>query len=436
MKFTVNVGKLLAAIDPCIDISLSSKNSIKDFIGLGKIYIKSNKDNEELYVKSFNGKIAIDGTLNNLMVDDLSLSVSEDGFITLDSKHLVSALESFNSEQSVVFNLVNKTDQSKELFIHDAADDTQYQTLTCFNDDVEIPSKIEDSEVENKFKIGRELFLSGQNKISFALCSDSQKVEFLYWVMRVKGDRIRFASGMGGMFAFYDVEGKNIIDSTKKDFNILFSSEYTPSMVKVLKEISDSSITVKESKSQPHKVSVSAGIYTLLLVGMDPPNDWINDVDLFNRDTSDCRFVVKAEDWEYACRGADATHTDEMKKEEKTHSVNLCFDSVKNVVEVKSENALKSIRKVKVSDFTTSCGLKEHNCSSYSKYVSSVLNFVKSGFIQFEFASKKDSTAKGGIVKVYCNASDKVADGSSLKSTNLASGVSEYSTVMFVQNFQ
>ena len=429
MKFTANVTNLLRAISPAVEVATNQKSGDKEFIGYGKIHLVANKEKQEVQINVFNGKIFLNGILNNILTDGLILNVLEDGETTVEVKHFDNALSSFNENQIIEVELKQK-DSSKELFIKDDSDKTQYQTITCYDSGIVGPKEAEKYALT--FKINKEMFISGGKKISFAFGVEEDRPQFFFWALRYKKDDVRFVSGMGGMFAIYEIYGKGVVDTKEKEFNIYFYNDCMPILAKILNNVSDNIVEIKETdKNEAYQIVFSTNAYKVIVVGINASISWPNEQNLLDK-KNDFKFVTSLADWNYAYRGAAATYTDEMKKQEQVHRVSIHVDAKKQLVEMKSDQGLKFSRKIKIIDVESPEGINEHHCTTYSKFVQHIPDcWSKDGNVQIEFSS--DPANK--VLYAFYNAGDKVVEDSrALRSTNAATGLQESMTYMFVRS--
>ena len=379
-----------------------------------------------LDISSYNGKISVVGQLTSVSVDDLNFELNDKGSVTVDAKCLGEALESFPVEEIVVFELKEK-DGAKELYIKEKNDEDQYQTLTCFDEAVKMP------ETPKKFvkevSVQRDCFISSLNKISFAFGYESERHVFLHWVLRVSPNKLRFVSGTGKVFAILDIEDTKAVN-TKDTFNILFFNEFSPSINKILSSVSDNMIKIKESDvSDNYQILLSTSKFEIALTGMNPDIKWVDENSLLNKDYG-IKVITKNSDWNYATKGIEATHTDEMKKEGIPHKVALDLDINKKTMLIKAENTLKSLRKINIIDCVYPKDKPQYSCMTYSTILSQVTSCGdKEGYMQMEF---QGDVGKQPII-IYYNALDKISDGKSLNKTNGATGFAEKFAVIFIQ---
>jgi hypothetical protein len=106
------------------------------------------------------------------------------------------------------------------------------------------------------------------------------------------------------------------------------------------------------------------------------------------------------------------------------------IDQKKNIITTKSENQIKSTRKIPIIDGVFPDGNISYKSATYSDYLANIAScWAKEGNIQMEFSG---DTGKKPII-VYFNAGEKVLDGKTLKNVNIATGATEKFVMFFVQ---
>lgn len=424
MKFE---AKSLVFADTILPVTeLSQKDGQKEFIGINKINLFIDKDGIDF--SSNNGNASISGRIEPLSTDNINFKFVDEGEVCVDASQLRNALLSFHSDENVEIEL-KKIDGSQELFIRSCTDKEQLQTVSCFDEQVEITKMV--SSFDKEISINRDVFTSAVNKIAFAFGYEKERGngEFLYWVLRAKKDNLRFASGTSGIFAVLDVSGDKIY-STNKEFDILFLNTHMPILLKVLNKIKDEDIAIKVSApSTNYQIVVSTKIFNMVLTGMNSSVEWINENSVLDK-VYPLKVITKISDWDYATKGVLATFTPEMRKQGQPHKTIMEIDQKKNIITTKSENQIKSTRKIPVIDGTFPDGNNLYKSATYSDYLANIAScWEKEGNIQMEFSG--DVGKKPIIVRF--NAGDKVLDGKTLRRVNVANGATEKFVMFFVQ---
>jgi len=426
MKFKVNSAVFASVVMPILEVS--QKRGVKDFDGINKVNLKI-ENTDDITISSYNGNMAIKSNVDMTLVDGLDFVFEEKGEICLDANQLKSALTSFPPGEIVEIEL--KTDgTAKELYVKSSSDEEQFQTVLCFNDLIDLPTPA--TVFKKEIAIDKNIFASSVDRIKFAFGFERERGngEFLYWVLRAKKDSLRFASGTSGIFAILDIEGDSVYKSSGSDFDILFLNAHMPILLGLLSKISDEEISIKVSDENNYQIIVSTKDFDITLLGMNPSIEWIDEEKTLNKNYP-FKFVTKIDDWEYASKGIMATFTPEMKKQGQHHKALLEADFSKEILTLKSENQVKSSRKIPIIDSDTP-DEDSNTCKSatYSDHILSAITcYGKDGNIQIELPG---STGKKPIF-VYFNAGDKVMSNKTLQKVNISNGCTERFVVFFVQ---
>ena len=425
MKFEVKSLVFADTILPVIE--LSQKNGQKEFVGINKINLFVDK--EGIDFSSNNGNASISGRIEPLATDEIDFKFVEEGEVCVDASQLRNALISFHKDDNVEIEL-KKVDASQELFIRSCVDKEQLQTISCFDTQVDIPQV--SSSFDKELTINKEVFTNAVNKVAFAFGYEKERGngEFLYWVLRAKKDKLRFASGTSGIFAVMDVSGDKIY-SSNKEFDIMFLNTHMPLLLNVLNKIKDEEITIKVSDPKTnYQIVVSSELFNIVLTGMNSSIEWINENTVLDKDYP-LKVVTKVSDWDYATKGVLATFTPEMRKQGQPHKTIMEIDKNKNIITTKSENQIKSTRKIPILDGVFPVdGNNSYKSATYSDYLAHIAScWNKEGNIQMEFSG---DAGKKPIV-VYFNAGEKVLDSKTLKRVDITNGAVEKFVMFFVQ---
>lgn len=425
MQFSVNSTIFLNYLLPVLE---TSQKGVKEFFGLNKVNLNITKNN--IKVSSYNGSLTVEANITELNSNDLLFNFIQEGNVTIPSDALKSALMSFPKGEEVLFQLEEK-DNKKSLYIKQKVDTEQYQTIPCCESSIEIPEK--SKKIVNDISISKEVFVSAVKNIDFAFGSQKGgKQQFLYWILRVNNDNLRFASGTGAIFAILDVCGKDAftINSKTKEFNLLLLNEHSNSILSILDQQDGGNIKIQQSdKKDVYQIIIESGMYTIIMCGLNTDIEWI-DENVFLTSEYDFKTVSKISDWDYACKGANATFTEQVKKEKRPRRSIMNFDFTKNLITVQADEAYKSSRKVEILDKVVLQGMKEHKCATYTDYLSQIPEcWNKDGTVQIHMQVSK---TKSPIV-VYFNASDKIVNPTLLKKINPTTGIEEKFAIIFIQ---
>ncbi len=416
MKFKINVTTM---IDNIVGfIKLSSRGGMKDFAGFNKINLKSTK--QGLNISIFNGQSAVYGTLTNVNIDDLSFLNQKDGQATVDAKYLQNALKSFKDDQIVII----QSDKSS-LSIKRQIDEQEFNTVTVFTESVQIPQQ--PKKYVTQVKINKELFKKAVKKIQFAFGFEQTRPKFKNWALRLDKNYVRFASGTGSLFAVNSYTGVGITSMSKK-VSLSINNDVTQKQIMpFLNMTTDSDITIRVSdKNDKYQMSISDSNFTMRIVGLDSEIQFVDENLLLNK-TFNNKYVTNIKDWSYATMGALATFSQDMKKQAKPSRSLIQFDSVSQSLSVRTDDTLKSKRKIAILDSKTS--EDAHKCATYSQYISNIPTcYDDSGNIQICCESGVGTKA----VVVHYNASDKVTDEANLKAIS-PSGYEQQFALIFIQ---
>jgi hypothetical protein len=385
MKFAATAGGFISAISFAAEVSQNA--AVKDHADLNKITIKADKD--QITVLAFNGRVGIESNLSNLTTNDLGYKFEEEGLCTVNSKDFLNIMTSFNIKESLHFETKAGLDNTNELVVSKESDKEEFQTLPVYpqNDAVNLPAK--STNFANEITIRKDIFSESLKKIRFAFGFENKdsKVRYLYWVLRLSKNKVRFVSGTGSLFACLDVEGKNIIKSGGKT-SLLFPTRPVDLLLKILAATAEEDVMIKESDpkdtSVPYQIVIKTNIADIILVGLDASISWIDEDAQMGLDFTH-KFVTKIEDWEYTAKGIEATFNDAFKQTQRCHRASVEVKPKDSVIVVKADDFMKASRKVPVQslDFPKDAGDATFICPSV--YLSEIKKQVKDGYVQFEF---------------------------------------------------
>jgi hypothetical protein len=423
MKFSVSSTGFISAVSFATEIS--QKCALRDYEDVNKITISSSKD--KMVISAFNGRIAIESEASNILYSDLQYNFENEGNVTVNSKDLANVLDSFDKNESLVFEL-KKENNIEELVISKSNDTEQFQTLTVYPSEVKLPQKAQ--KFIKELTIGKDILIDAVSKISFAFGYENNRQRYLRWQIRADDDKIRFISGTGSLFACLDKIG-NKINKSAPEVEFFIPVEHTPLLVKILSLITDDSITIKESdpkeKKTPHQIVIKTSLGEMILVGMTEGLAWIDENSFLGLDYSH-KFITKISDWVGPIKGILATFNEDFKKSNKTHAATFEADISRKVVLVKASENMKSLRKVPLLD--SQCGSKNNNpkfiCPSTYLATTEQNAPDKDGYVQIEFMDGQ----KKPVVMVHYSGT-KVQDREKAKKNDDISKISERFIVFF-----
>jgi len=423
MQFIVQSGTFLKAISPVIEVACKSVD--KTFDSAFKLTIDASE--KGITATSFGGKVAIDADISEFTVEDLNYKFISKGKITVNAQKLSAALASFDFEEEVVFNVKNIENSGKDLYILKLSDKEEYQTLSCFIDDVIVPAKA--TKFIKKMTISRNTFLSSVKRVYFAIGFEADMARYMHWVLRTDKDKISFAAGSGARFAILELRGKNIAQVTPEKSTFLFPKDHTNILVNVLSSSSQDDIIISQSDASeekvPYQIVVNLGLYNVTLVGMNASIKWIDESKLLNVDY-DYKVITKISDWAYVGKAVLATVDDQLKQERRPHKAFFNFDMKKNVLVVKTSDSMKSHRKVNIVSSDVK-GTSPKEITSMALYFSEIPACINDpdGYCQVEFNKPENPV----IVRYY--ASDQIQDKDKLVKQNTFASVDESFTMFF-----
>lgn len=429
MNFSVKVLGFKNAISHVIDVA--TKDFIKDSVGENKIVIAP--DSQGISVSAFNGKMSIVEELSDINNDDLNYTFNEDGEVTISAKDLVKVLDSFSPNEIIVFE--QKADSS-EVYIKKSKDDEQYQTLPCYKQEIAFPRDA--AEFDKEIEIRRDILLIGIDRIFFATGFEEQREKYLYWIMRINKNDVRFAAGTGAIFSVVNFSGDDIIKSDKYGDELLISKDHTPVLCKILSSLTCDKIVIKQSSATddkaPYQIVVSTPNMKIKMVGMVPNISWIDESVILDSEY-DSKMIIDISELEMASKGTMATINEEIQKSNKITQSQVIIDPSKSIMTVQTKDLMKSVRKVPIVDYYSKDGDKdEHQFVCSSTYLKDVTKFSsKTKYVQLEMVKNKndDSKKKAILFRYYAN--DKVSDANKIKNENSMAGISETLNIFFVQ---
>jgi len=426
MEFIVTVEGFKKGIAAAVEAA--TKETVKDFSGADRINIIA--EQTEAKVSAFGGNVGVTTVLSDITMDSLSYVFKSAGETSVGATDLMNILNSFSPEEKVIIKLKkDKTASSfsAELVITLESDEEQYQTLPCFDSLVLLPK--EATEFAKSIKIDKKLFIEGCEKVEFAVGIEKEKHKYyMKVVLAADKDSIRFSAGSGARHAIFDVDGKDVVDANPKKTDIIMMKNYFSVISKVLESSGNIPITIKESKKKqqdsPFQVVLECDPHIVIFVGLDPSSEWVDEDTVLNMDFP-VKVVTKVADWQYAAKGTTATFNNQVKKEHRSHKANVEMDLGKNTLVLKTNEKMRSHRKVSIVDSVNTTDELIHEFICVSAYLSEMVSRAKGEeYIQIEVVGHKKP-----IVVCY-HAGEKVSAREDMK-VDKEEGYSERFSIFF-----
>ena len=342
MKFTAKLSGLMSGLQPVIAVSQVGVKS--EYPDEGKLSIKVTSNG--ILAEAHNGNVAI----NSLMSDQTDLDFvygGSDGNITVDSKDLAATLASFDKGE-----ILNVTLNGTELTFVPQSDPEKLQTIPSEMREIEMPMVA--TAFSKETKINKAALIEATDRTLFAIGFEKFREAFFYWKLILSPKKMRLVCGDGGRFPIYDIEGDNLSDATSDTVYLIYKDQ-NPAFIKVLKMVDSDTITIKEYNRDNDASQVGdqfvivMGSVSLVLIGHNPSVQW-PDESQFTARRNSFKFVTRAADWKKEMSGILATYNEAVRSINKVHTTLLTFDSKKNIITLKAENAMRSVRKVKMLD--------------------------------------------------------------------------------------
>jgi hypothetical protein len=416
MKFTAKQSGLFNGLKPIISVANTGEK--REYVDAFKVSINATKDG--LIAEAHNGNVAAKSVLP---ASSLDYSFGVDGIITVDSTDLSSTLSSFDKDELLSVEL-----KGNELTFVPTSDPEKFQTSPAEVRQIEMPKAA--ASFDKEITLNKAALLEATKKVTFAIGFEKFRAEFLYWKLLIDGKKVRAVCGDGGRFPLYDISGDNIVIGSAKPTTFLFYKDQNPAFLKVLGMVEADTVTIQEhtrtgtaTDSPSDQFAITIGPVSLTMVGHDPGVSWPDESQFLARKNV-YKFVTKSSDWAKEMSGLWATYNEDVRNQNITHFTTMSFDSKKGIVTLKSDNAMKSLRKVKILDSQIDDGGSD---TIDFKCVTSVLRDAiaeADGNIQMELLNE----TKPMVLKYF--AGDKVSDGV-LNRINSTAGTTEQYIIAF-----
>jgi len=426
MKFKANVAGLAKGLGPAIEVA--SKAPLKDFEYVDKVGLAVTEDGAVAY--AFNGRMSVKNTISDSTINNLDFKFIDEGRVVFNAKELARVLGSFRATEELVVELKDASgeDGGKELIFALAEDEEQFQSLPVYKEDITLPEPA--SDYDKNLDINRNILLRGINKVFFAVGYENEREQYLYWAIKAKGDTARFVAGSGARFAVLNLQGDSLFSKAADDIMFLMPKEQTPSIQKILTDIEDEMVTIKESKSSDNfHIVIATKSSEIMLMGINANIKYVDENVVMNR-TYSCKTIGDVSEWEYAARGTMATFDEQLKKERRPHKAFGYADFGKAVLQVKTKDRMRSCRKVKMLDIINGSGKDTGEFIVSSNFFAEVSAHAEdSKYVQVEF----DGADRKCPVLVRYFAADKIADPKDLVNINKSINTRESFTIFFCQ---
>lgn len=330
--------------------TVATKGSIKDHKAEGLVSLNPTK--QSIIVTAFGGKLALSLTLKDLDDQILDYSCSEEGVAVVRASHLTDAMNSFPDDEMLSF-----TFNGKEVKIHAAQDEEDFNSIPVVSSEsIEIP-KIS-NKAQKQLTIDRLSFLTGYNKVSWAVGFEDHREQYFYWNLIADGKEARFVAGTGGRFMIADFSGDLLFPSSVDATSFLFHKDQSDAIHQIfnsLKSKSDSQrddIEIVQSERDgdaPEQIVMRCQSIELIIVGFDLDIQYPS-MDKFLKPKKDNSIFTKCSNWEHATRGVLSAWTEDAKKEHESFECTLqpVVASSNKYLQLKTKTGLKVQRKIEV----------------------------------------------------------------------------------------
>lgn len=437
MKFKAKVKGFLTGLEPVF--VAATKGCTKDYRMALLITLTSTESG--IKAAADGGRMSLVNMLDGLDQANFAYECLEQGSVTVRAVDMRKMLQSFNPEDEIIFEVrqSSKTEEENadsedlseasqaeavqnsgmEVVCMLANDASEMQTLPCVTTAVE-PNLSESIEDASDLKVRRDLFVASASRISFAQGFQEYRPAYLYWVMRASKNSVRFVAGSGGRFAVLDTFGDTTTNASKKQ-NVLIPNLQTPALIEIFGKLSGDYMSFIQTERQ---LVIRCGSVQAIISQIDPNIKWPDENILLERQ-SKTKFVTKISNWVNAVKGISATNSDDIKKQRHVHTASITLDPQQKLLYTKSNDQLKSNRKVVVDDLQTESG-ESFTFKCVSQYLTEAIkNGEDNEYIQVEM----DSEATPVVIHYHAN--DKLGDAKIFEKKDETLGINERYTIFF-----
>lgn len=414
MKFKAHVAGLVETIKPMF--VATTKSVMDNYANSGTITFELDNDGLNLIVDcGYINAISNIGTNNNT-IDLVSI---EHGTATVNVTDLMNALSSFTSCTSVMIE-DNGGDDSNAFVISNNDDKQEFQSLPK----EQIQNKYEYEQIKQKnanISLNKSIFCKYAKKISVAFTQQEYHKQYNYWMLRTcKNKELRFTAGTGSFFALVDLSnlGSNL-SSAKGD--ILFPIKQTTAVLDILDKLHADTMDIVLAENF---IFITCGNLRMRLL-TDTNMQYPNENRLIELESA-YKFTTKAERWQDAIKGINATFDSSFKRQNRMHLCKLEMDFDKKIIHAQTtETVSKSHRKIQMSEVATNEEQRGLSFTSCSKFFDDAIKMAsKDEYIQCELSGEDD------ILKIRYYAGEFVGDPLSFTKTD-SLGIHERMTVFF-----
>jgi DNA polymerase III sliding clamp (beta) subunit (PCNA family) len=411
MKFSVKNSDVTRGLSAAL--SCSNTGVKREYPDAGRITIEATSDGLRSF--SHNGNVA----LMNTQSGGESYKFETAGSLTVKTDDFVNSINSYAADETLTFSLENN-----ELIIR-PSDVEQLQSIPIEVRQIVMPdlSKKFDKEISIK----RDIFAACMSKVTFSMGVEKYHPEFLYWVMRIGGGKIRSVGGDGALIAVYELEGDSICEG-KKVIDVAIHKDHNPIIDKIIPLCGDDSILFKEySRSNDddplmNQTIISAGNISMMLIGHNPQIKWPDENRFLSKERN-YRFTLRTKELAIAVKGNYATFNQDVRKTSEVHSVAISFDLKKKTVSLTASGTMRSLRKATLVDCSGPSDKVEFKC--VSRYLNETINNADAdGYVQIELPGPL------GPAYIRYFADEKITNDSVLARSN-NDGTKEQYTVFF-----
>jgi hypothetical protein len=424
MKFQAKHVGLMEGLTPAVTAATTGVK--KDYEFINNLMMTASASG--VVVQANNGYVALTNKIEKQ--SNLDYKPLDAGTATVKATDLNNILGGFASDENIEFEV-----RGNELIVTAVDDPERFYTVPLAPKPLEMP--VDPQSFNQEAVIDRELLLRGLSKVIWAIGWEKYRQEFLYWIMRLDANKVRFACGDGGRFAVYEEENDEVEMaklSEKMDI-CLFKEQTKDLMPKLLPMMSGGEVSFKIYNSDQEQdedgvndqTVIECGDMKLVLVGHDPGVKWPNE-DKFLTRTAPYRMVTNLSDWTLAIKGMQATYNEDIKRQHVTHLTTLEFDFSKKVIHVKNEGPLRGNGKIKIKAASPECsGKPDWGFTCTSQFLGEVFKHGDpNDNVQLEFA---DPT-KVAVVRFHADP-EKINDAKDLYNTNNSTKTVSRYTIFF-----
>jgi len=421
MKINCTASDFIEIIDPACYVASKAMLKTNPFNDLITIKTEDNK----IDLLSFNGMMCLNTHIENVKLENDKMSVEGIGKITVSSTNLLKNIKSFRDDEELIIELFNDNDQ-KDLRISKKDDLEEFQSLPCYSNDISVPDYAK-VDIAKELEVHRETFVTCANRVNFAQGDEKsgELAKFSYWLLRVAGNKMRFAAGDNRRFPILDAKGAGLVTTKAKTANIMFPKEQSAILLKLLSASKSNTFTIKESK----KTSLYYQLYQfdnhkLIISHVDPNIQWPDESKILNKEIK-TQFVVSAEDWAVVAKAVDAAFDGEEIDNNKSEVVTLKTEFKENLLHIEVNETHRISRKVSFLDYRSETG-EDLEFKVFALYLKEIFNKgEKNGKYQFDFGEVAENAAGEKTVGpffVRYYAGDKAQDKKDIKLVDNGTG--------------